>query len=203
MAKKKNGVLGTVIFLVILAAVVVGGFFYITGKKDPGKTEIAVNRTEKDILLDRTLTGKDYPATPREVLKLYCRLTKCIYNDELTDEEIRSLMRQIRKLYSAELLDANSEEEMYQYLLGEVKHYHDNKMSIHGYTVDAASRMRTINDSNGKHSVMNLYFTIREGNSFTKAYEEFALKEDEADGTWKIMGWRATDTTDISDGGIE
>ncbi|MBO4510790.1 MAG: hypothetical protein J5718_05545, partial [Lachnospiraceae bacterium] len=85
---KKKSPLGTIVFMVLFAAVVIGIYFAITRNKDNSSTkEIPAETSEADTLIKKDLDW-EYPATPREVLKLYCRITKCLYNDDLTDEQI-------------------------------------------------------------------------------------------------------------------
>ena len=109
-AKKKNSPVGTIIFTILLAAVIIGIYFAITRNKNNDTKEIPAETSEADTLIKKDLDW-EYPATPREVLKLYCRITKCLYNDDLTDDQIKKLVAQVRNLYSYELLENNAEDE--------------------------------------------------------------------------------------------
>lgn len=195
-AQKKKSPAGSIVFLLLVAAVVVGIYLSVTRKSDETK-EIPVSETEAEVLIAKNL-DRDYPATAREVLKLYCRITKCMYNDELTDEQVGKLLGQLRKLYSDELLEANTEEMQLALLLGDISTYHENGMSIYNYTVDSAARTETLTTAAGKTSLINMYFTIRTGEKMDRAYEEFSICQN-AEGRWKIMAWRGTDQTNISD----
>lgn len=192
--KKSNSLAGTIIFLVLAAAVVVGIYLSINRENKETK-EIPVEETEADLILAKNL-DKDYPATAREVLKTYCRITKCMYNDDLSDETIAALMRQLRKLYSPELLAANPEDTQLAFLLGEIGSYHEKKMSIYSYTVESAVMTKNIMTSAGKTNLINMYFTIRSDQKMERAYEEFSVYQD-SEGHWKIMAWRPTDETNI------
>ena len=52
------------------------------GGDDP--TSVPVERVYKDL-------EKDYPPTPREVIKYYNEILDCFYNEEATKEEIEDL----------------------------------------------------------------------------------------------------------------
>lgn len=195
--KKEKSLVGTIVFLLLAGAVVVGIYLSLTREKPKTTAEIAVNSTEAQQLLKKDMIF-DYPQTPREVLKLYCRITKCLYNDELTDAEIEGLMYQMRSLYADELLAVNDEKEMLGLLKGEIKRYHDEKMTIYNYTVDSGSKAEHLDTIGGDTTILNLYFTIRQDANMTRAYEEFTLIQDKI-GNWKIIGFRTTPERDLSE----
>lgn len=197
-AKKKKSLAGTIVFLMFAGMFVVG--VYLALNRDFSKdttSEIPVNETEASQLLRKDLAN-DYPATPREVLKLYCRITKCLYNDDLTDDEIKGLMYQMRELYSDELLQVNDEEEMFGLLKGEIKQYHEKKMTIYNYTVDSGTKAQHLDTVGGDTTVLDLYFTIRQDAYMSRAYEEFSMVQDGM-GNWKIVGFRTTPDRDVSE----
>ena len=190
--KKKNSPVGTIIFLVLLAGVVIGLFIMLTRGKDKSETkEIPAESSEADTLIKKDLYF-DYPATPREVLKLYCRITKCLYNDELTDEQTKKLVQQVRLLYSTELLENNSEDDQLKYTKGEVSEYKKDKKIIYAYTIDSSNNTEYIKTVAGNTAVLKMYFTLRSGADMNRAYEVFSLVED-SNGRWKIAGWKAAD----------
>lgn len=102
MNKKKIGI--TFVALVCLAVVVLTIFYMISNGKISGSRESKSSTTEVDKLMSKDLDN-GYPETPTEVLKLYWRYNKCLYNTTLTDKEYNKLLKQLRKLYDTELLD--------------------------------------------------------------------------------------------------
>lgn len=187
--KKKAGVGGTIFIVIMAAAVILGFYMMLTRNKDKGTLEADVDISEASTLIARDLK-KDYPGTAREVMKLYCRITQCLYSDELSDDQIEDLVDQIRGLYSDELLAANNREEMIGLARGEIKHYRSNNMTINSYNVCESADIVYYRTSKPYRAVLNIYFTIKTEDGFERAYEEFVLVEDETDGHWKIMGWR-------------
>lgn len=197
--KKKFGLGGTIFFMICCAAVILGIYLTITRGKDKTTAEIPVEETEADILIAKNLE-KDYPPTAREVLKLYCRITKCLYNDELTTEQFRKLNSQLRATYSDELLEHNKEEEQLGLLLGEVTTYHENDRIIYSYAIDSGINSKRLQTVGGDTTVINMYFTVKSGARMDRAYEEFSLIQD-SEGRWKIAGWRGTEETNVNDVG--
>lgn len=195
--KKKSGVGGTILFVILLAVIVVGVYIMITTGEDNGKLEPDVKRTETEVLLDRDME-KDYPGTIREVVKVYCRLAKCLYNEEFDEEQVEALTRQLRHLYDEELLAENEEQLHFAGIKGDIAHYQSNKMSINSYTVDRASDIQYKTTDKGETAGINMYFTINENGSFTRSYQEFILRKD-ADGKWRILGWRQVAESDVSE----
>ena len=115
MRKKQNqnGV-KVLIIGIILVCLVLGYYFYLSQRAASQKQENEVKITEVQNALLRNL-DTNYPPTPREVLKCYCQMAQCLYNESYTEEEFEALALKIQTLYDAELV-AN----MTQVLLGKV-----------------------------------------------------------------------------------
>ena len=190
-AKKKNSPVGTIIFTILLAAVIIGIYFAITRNKNNDTKEIPAETSEADTLIKKDLDW-EYPATPREVLKLYCRITKCLYNDDLTDEQIKKLVGQVRNLYSFELLENNAEDEQISFIKGDRDQYKKDKKTIFNFAIDSANNIEYIDTKAGKTAVIKMYFTLRSGANMDRAFEEFSLIQ-EASGRWKIAAWRMSE----------
>ncbi len=189
--KKKSGPLGTIIFMVLFAAVVIGIYFAITRGKNTDTKEIPAETSEADALIKKDLDW-EYPATPREVLKLYCRITKCLYNDDLTDEQIKKLVSQVRNLYSFDLLENNAEDEQIAFIKGDRVEYKKDKKTIFSFAIDSASNIEYIDTKAGKTALIKMYFTIKAGANMDRSFEEFSLIQQD-DGKWKIAAWRQSE----------
>ena len=189
--KKKNGPLGTIIFMVLFAAVVIGIYFAITRGKNTETKEIPAESSEADTLIKKDLDW-EYPATPREVLKLYCRITKCLYNDDLTDEQIKKLVSQVRNLYSFDLLENNAEDEQIAFIKGDRVEYKKDKKTIFSFAIDSANNIEYIDTKAGKTALIKMYFTLKAGANMDRSFEEFSLIRQD-DGKWKIAAWRQSE----------
>ena len=189
--KKKNGPWGTIIFMVLFAAVVIGIYFAITRGKNTDTKEIPAETSEADALIKKDLDW-EYPATPREVLKLYCRITKCLYNDDLTDEQIKKLVSQVRNLYSFDLLENNAEDEQIAFIKGDRVEYKKDKKTIFSFAIDSANNIEYIDTKAGKTALIKMYFTLKAGANMDRSFEEFSLIRQD-DGKWKIAAWRQSE----------
>ena len=192
--KKKNSVTGTILFLVFLAALIVGIYMSITRGKNTTSAEVDVKVSDAEKLISRNLDS-DYPATVREVMVYYSKITKCLYSDELSDGQVIELVDKIRALYSDELLEKNDRTEMIGLVRGEIKDYKNRKMAIQSYNVAESGEITYYRNETPQRAIINIYFTIKQDgaeNTFVRAYEEFVLNQD-SDGKWKILGWRLTE----------
>lgn len=191
--RKKSGIAGTIVFVILAAIVVLGIYLSLTRDKNKGgKFEADVNISEASTLISRNLKS-DYPGTAREVMKLYCRITQCLYSDELTDEEIEKLIDQLRMLYADDLLAANDRDMMIGLARGEIKHYNSNQLTINSYNVEESGEIQYFRTETPQRAIIDIYFTIKndKDKSFERAYEEFVLIEENS--KWKILGWRQTE----------
>ncbi len=192
--KKKAGIGGTIVVVAVMAALIIGFYLMLTRDKREGKFEADVDVTEASSLLARDL-GKNYPQTAREVVKYYCRITKSLYSEELTDRQIEQLVDMLRLLYSDELLKQNPRDNMLDFVKGDIQKYKKNKRTINSYSIDDSGDIVYIRTTKPAKATVNIYFTIKEGAYFERAFEEVKLYE-ESENVWKILGWQeSTDTS--------
>ena len=77
----------TAIIIVVLAALIGGYYFYLSNKTETPK-ETKVSAVQDVILRD---LDKNYPPTPKEVVKYYSELSKCLYNEKYSTEEFEQI----------------------------------------------------------------------------------------------------------------
>lgn len=193
---KKKGILTTVIGMVIIVGIIIFAFLYVGKKGDVEETGGQKSEIEK--LISRDL-DKDYPATSREVLKLYCRVMKCLFASRPNEEEFKELAGMLCELYDDELLEKNPKEELYANLQKEVDSYHSTKKQITNYVVQNSSAIETKKLDGREYATILASFLMWEKSQYTKTYEKFILRQDE-DGRWKILGWKQTEEVEIDEG---
>lgn len=197
MEQPKKKVLHTVIGMTLLAVVVIGGFFLLTKRQENRGGEDAIANTEVEKLIAKDLDN-NYPGTPREVLKLYSRIIKCLYGEKIDDEQLKKLASQIRLLFDAELLEANPESEYIEDLKAEIKEYNEQKKVIVSYIVQKNSSVKKSTVEGKEYAQIVTSYMLREKENFSKSYEEFILRQDE-NGHWKILGWRLMDPSEADE----
>ena len=186
MTKKRGGVI-----LLIIIAVLIIGAFAVVAYRTPKTAEEATEVTELAELMSKNIAA-NYPATPREVLKLYNRYMLCLYGvegSELTDDEVRALGRKMRELYDEELLAANLEETHLQNLLQEIVAFrNDEKVMIQANVCDS-NEVDYIDVDGASGALLEASYFVKKGSKeFSRTYQQFLLRKD-ANGNWKILGF--------------
>ncbi len=179
---KSIGAFSFLMCLVVIAGMLIY-YQYMNRQKAADSTKIPSTEVEKLIAKDM---DQGYPETPKEVLDIYCRINQCLYKGA-TDENRASLIGQLRKMYTKELLSNNSLEQQTQQIIDEVAKFKSDKKVILSYTIDTSSvKYKTVK---GKEcAVINIAFFLRKSGDYMKSYEEFMLAKEED--KWKILGFQ-------------
>lgn len=183
---KKIGMsLKTVICVAILAALIFGYYNYTSNRGKQTDTN-----TQADEL--QTLLAKDleeaYPSTPREVVKLYSRIIKVLYDKELENSQVEKLGEQNLKLFDEELLAVNPQDTYFINLKSEIVKYKEEKSSITKYVIADSEDVEYWEDKEQSFASLTVTFSVKEKSSENKIKEKFLLRQDE-EGRWKILGW--------------
>lgn len=180
-------VLRIVIISVLCIGLIVGYYFYLShrDKKDV-ENSTEVSAVEEVLMKD---LEKDYPPTPREVVKFYNRILTCYYNEEYDREQFESLADQARALMDEELLANNPREDYLARLEIEINGYKEKGQKLANTTVDDSSDIVTKKIKGKECAFVTASYFIREGSTPSKTFEEYVLRKDD-DGKWKILGYQ-------------
>ena len=190
MAASQKKTVITVIVMAVIAAAVIFGYYRMTQNMS-GEEEAAVD-TEAGKLLQKDMEN-NYPGTPREVLKLYGRITKCMYNDELNQKQIEGLLEQARKLYDDELLANNTWDSQLEALVNDIADYKNNDRVVMSYTAQKSSQVKTYEKDGREYALTYMLFITSEKTiPYTESYQRFLMRKDTS-GKWKIVGWDLVD----------
>ena len=160
--------------------------------KEDGKNTEAQNILAKDI-------DRNYPATVREVVRLYSRISQCYHNQVISEEEFKALAEMQRKLFDEEFLENNPLESFTNNLSAEIEAAKAREDTMVTWRVQKQSSVENWQDGdNSFASIVACYTMSAKGEGYTRTFEEFLLREDEND-RWKIVGWRLTDPIEIED----
>ncbi|WP_041703077.1 DUF6715 family protein [Lachnoclostridium phytofermentans] len=190
----KNNTVMSVITMIFIGCVIVGSFAYLYNREKKDKPDIELTEVQKLLVMDLERT---YPATPREVVKLYSRFSMCIHNDDLTDEEFKKLGEKVQNLYAKELIEENPSDEYLMNLAVEVAEYHKSERKIKSYTIDSGNSIVTWKEDGKEFARLLATYSLREGKEFNTVHQEFLLQKDEA-GLYKILGWRLAEKADAN-----
>ena len=189
MSQRGRRAIKGILIGLVLIALVVGYYFYLSNRKPKEAaedTETTVSAVQKLLLKN---IDDDYPPTPREVLKLYSDITVCFYSEDYTDEELTQLALQIEKLYDEELIANNTPDQYQKNLRWDIKTMKDKNLRVTSYSVASATDVDYF-DAGGSWARLSCTYTIRSGKEAGLAREIFLLRKDDM-GHWKIYGWEA------------
>lgn len=172
------------IVVVVLVALIVGCFYYVANR-NPEKTADNVELTEVQKVITKDFE-KNYPATPREVVKTYNRIITCFYNETYTEEELYALGDQARMLFDEELLESNPRDTYFKSLKMEIEEYKEFSRTIKSSAVCSSNEVETKTVDGVEYAYVQASYFIKDGNSYERTYQMYVLREDE-EGRWKIL----------------
>ena len=169
---------------IVIVGLVVGGYYYAT-HRGPNSEENSVELTEVQKVIAKDLSS-NYPATPREVVKLYNRILQCFYNESYSEEELYELGDQARMLFDEELLDNNPRDDYFEALKADIDEYKNASKTIKSANVcDSNDIVYKTIDGDECAYVSTSYF-INEDKQYDYTYQTSVLRKDDA-GEWKIL----------------
>lgn len=191
--KKKQNVIKVVILFVVLALVIGVCYFRLSNRTRQADTEKDVQSTAVQEVLLRDLS-RNYPPTPKEVIKYYSEISKCFYNESYTEEELILLAEQAQRLYDEELIANKTQEQYLTDLKADILEFEEA-----GYTIASYTTSSSVDIENSKFKQdgyewarVYCYYTMRTKGGTARTTERFLLRKD-SDGYWKIYGWELVD----------
>lgn len=185
--KKKQSGIKVFIIGIVLMGVVLGYYYYLSNKKQESDEEAPRELTAvQEVLLYNF--ERNYPPTPKEVVKLYGEMTQCFYNEEYTDEEFIELAMQISNLYDDELVANKTEDQYIEDLRQDVSGLRDQGIVISSYATSASTDVEFFSRDGFDFAKLYCSFTLRKGTKIGSTNEVFLLRKDSA-GHWKIYGF--------------
>lgn len=194
--KKKSPII-TIVVMLIFAVVVLGGFYYIANSTESKEEEVQVPKTEVEKILAKDLETS-YPGTPKEVIKLYSRISKAFYDGNYDEKQFEKLVDQYYLLLDDELIEKNKSKEAYtKRVQKEIDSYSKNKKSITSYIIQDNSATKYSKIDGKSCASIGVAYMLKTDGSYSKVYERFLLRQDD-DKKWKIVGWGATTKDDVT-----
>lgn len=174
--------------IVILAIVIVAAIctaFYIVNNNSKKESAKEAELTEIQKITTRNME-KDYPATPREVIKFYNRIVKCYYGRQYSDDELEQLADQALSMFDDDLLKKNEKESYIESVKSDAAQYEEDNKSISQTDVCDSNDVKYMTDNGDDIAYVTASYFIKNGSSYTKTYQEYVLRKDD-DGDWKIL----------------
>ena len=180
MGKIKKGVI-----IIVLVALVGGYYFYLSNFHS--KEEETVVTDVQDVLL-RNLDN-DYPPTPREVMRYYSEIAKCLYNENYTEEQFEQMADKLLALYDEELAANNPRDQYLIDLKNEVKKFADNGYTIESYTTSRSTDVEEFTEGGRKCARLYCTYSVKDGVEYKASKQVFILRRETETGRWKILGF--------------
>lgn len=196
MKKSKKQTVKTIVFMFFFSAALIALYLFIRTRTSLPLTDPVSSMSEVEKLLEKDITDS-YPSSPREVLKLYGRMTKSLFNEKLKSDQVEKMAGQLRCLFDNELLKNNPYDDYLSDLNVEITDYRNSRRTIMNYVVDVSNSVKYWEDDKKNYASIIASFTTKENNDYSKVYENFLLRQD-GDGNWKILGWELTDKPDTN-----
>lgn len=173
---------GIIIFMI---AMCVAYFFY--AKARPGvKKDVVVNAIQVDKKFEdiKQSIEEDYPATAKEVMKVYNELMSYAYCSSMKDDYVDEYVADVSLLYSKELLKLNPQEQQVAMITAERITEESKPLIIIESEIETVVKAEVdgkISDESAQVEVM--HYTNK--GDIARTYT--LIKED---GKWKINSWQ-------------
>ncbi|MCR5467484.1 MAG: hypothetical protein K6F37_00875 [Lachnospiraceae bacterium] len=177
----------------LIMVVMVVGYYYYISTKEVATIEDTTVLTEVDNCILKDL-DKDYPKTPREVVKFYDRLLMCLYNEEYTDDEFYKLSDQQRKLLDVELQEQNPVSTFYDNLKYTISSFRSNEGRIITATECASNDVEYKTIQGRECAYVTVGYFTEDSTGFNKSSQEYVLRKDEDNLEWRIVAFRIIDS---------
>ena len=184
------------IAVICMVSLVVGYYAYLSRRNESTSADDTVELSEVQAIISKDF-NKDYPATPRAVVKWYNRIITAYYNEEFTQGELEQMADKARMLMDDELLQYNPRDTYLASLTLEIEDYHNRSRTIVSSTVSDSNEVQYKKVNGYDCAFLSTYYLFREGSSYTRTYEDFCLRKDSA-GNWKILTWRLSTEDEIN-----
>jgi len=179
-----------IIIVLICVGLLVGGYAYWMNNNSNTSSE-NMELTKVQQLITKDLE-KNYPKTPRDVIKTYSEIISCFYNEEYTEKELEKLVDQTLLLMDEELAANNPKNDYFKAVKEEILEYESADRTIVSYTLPSSNDVeyRTIDERECAY-VETSYF-VKEKTSYKKTYQTYVVRKDD-DGQWKILVFYKTE----------
>lgn len=185
MNKTRKRTASTIITMAIVAVVIILLYGYWIVNKDPFNKDTETTLSETELLLQKDLE-KDYPETPREVVKYYSKMLKLLYS-ELEDSETEALAYKIRELFDQEFIENTPEDEYLMNLYTDISKWKEDGRRITNFILVNEELETKENIDGREYADVYVSYTLQEKGKFSQTLR-FLLRLSEEE-QWKILGW--------------
>jgi len=182
-----------ILIVVLLMVAVVGYYCYLVTRSDEKNAEPELTAVDEVLLRDMS---RNYPPTPKEVIKYYNEIMKCYYNEECTGEEIEDLGMRARELYDDELVVHNEWGTYIIALTAEINAYREAGKKLSACAVAASTDVDYFEEDGYSFARICCGYTILQGKESIPSMTVYLLRKDDK-GHWRIYGWDLAENVNV------
>lgn len=191
MSKKKHTQVKNTAVILIMAALIVASFAYLSNRNKKLMEEKRVITPVQEVLMCDF--EHNYPSTPKEVVKMYSEITRCFYGEEYTEDELVALANKSRELFDKELKANQTDEQYLLNLKSVIDSYKEEKRIISSFSVSSSANVEFYDYENAQWAKLYCIYSMRTGGKLEPTREVYLLRKDDV-GRWKIFGWKVETT---------
>jgi len=192
--KKAQGTKGLIV-AIVLVLLVVGYYYYLSHREIDKTEEVTVSEVQELLLRD---LNRNYPPTPKEVVKYFFDITSCLYNEKLSEADVEALALKIQELYDADLVIHNPKEEYLTELKSEIAAFKESNSRILNYSTSSSVDVFYFEEEEGSFARLYGTYYLQVQKSLKSLEEVFVLRKDK-NGHWKIYGWQPVEDEKTGD----
>lgn len=198
--KKNQNPIKTIIVMAVIALMIVAYFYVINNRIQTVEEDVHTISPVQELLVKNL--DKDYPNTPKEVVKLYSEISRVFYKEEYSEEELEKLAIMSRKLFDDELVANQTDESYLRALKQEIVSYRQEGKYISSYSLSASADVEYYDFKNAKWAQLIAMYSMRQNGKIVPVKERFLLRKDSND-HWKIYGFKleSLEDDDLGDSG--
>lgn len=183
--KKAQGTKGLII-VIILILLVVGYYYYLSNRPVEETEEVTISEAQDLLLRD---LDRNYPPSPKEVLKYFFEITTCLYNEKLSEEDVNALALKVQELFDDELIANNPQEEYLTELKSEIASFQTSNSQILNYSTSSSVDVDYFEEDGCSFARIYGTYYLQVQKNLKSLEEVFLLRKDE-EGHWKLYGWQ-------------
>ena len=184
MKRRVEGKKGFII-IGILILLIVGYYYYLSNRQTQPQEEVTVSKVQELLLRD---LERNYPPSPKEVVKYYFEITKCLYTEKLSNEDVEALAFKLEEIFDEELRAHQVKEEYLLNLKSEIAAFQESKSLILNYSTSSSTDVDYFTEDGYEFARLYGTFYLQVQKNLRSLENVFLLRKDE-NGHWKIYGW--------------
>ena len=177
-----------IITAVVVAVLALGIYYYIANIRTPvvHADEATASKVQEVLFVNLDVR---YPPTPKEVVRFFAEITRCLYNETYSDHDFTAMAEQLYTLYDEELKENNPWDDYLLALSVDIASQRRDEYNVSSYLVSNSTDVIYFSEDGRDYARLHCLFTLRQGTNLIPVDYQFLLRRDDG-GRWRILGWQ-------------